>query len=342
MASASLWRYAARRVLLALPALAGVVVVTFVITRMLPGDPALYYAGQVDSFASVDEIRHRMGLDRPLPLQFVAYVDDLAHGDLGQSLSTGQPVGRELIQRLPASFELMASALSLALLIAVPLGVMAATRPGSWIDHACRLIGTAGVSLPTFFTGLLLIYVFYYVAGWAPAPVGRFPSFMRPPPSITGMILIDSLLAGDLDKFQAALGQIALPALTMALFALAPLTRMTRAAMLGVLSSDFVRQARANGAPRLHLLFVTALRNGLLPVVTTLGMIASSMLGANVLVERVFAWPGVGSYALDAMVSLDYAPLQGFVLVMSVVYVLINLGIDILYGVIDPRVRFEA
>jgi peptide/nickel transport system permease protein len=340
--AASLWRYAFRRVLSALPALAGVVVVTFVITRMLPGDPALYYAGQVENFKTVDEVRHRMGLDRSLPEQFVSYLEALAHGDLGQSLSTGQSVGREIMQRLPASFELMVIALGLGLLIAIPLGVLAAARPGSWIDHACRLIGTAGVSLPTFFTGLLLIYVFYYLAGWAPAPVGRFPSFMRPPPAITGMITIDALLAGDGAKFAAACGQIALPALTMAIFTLAPLARMTRASMLGVLSSDFVRQARANGAPRIRLLFATALRNGLLPVVTTLGMIASSMLGANVLVERVFAWPGVGSYALDAMVSLDYAPLQGFVLVMSVIYVLINLGIDLLYGVIDPRVRFEA
>ena len=342
MAAVSVWRYALRRVVSALPALAGVVVVTFVITRMLPGDPALYYAGQVDNFSAVEEVRHRMGLDQPLPLQFLAYLNALAHGDLGQSLSTGQSVGREISQRLPASFELMALALSLGLLIAIPLGVAAATRPGSWIDHLCRLAGTAGVSLPTFFTGLLLIYVFYYLAGWAPAPVGRFPSFLRPPPALTGMMTLDSLLAGDLEKLLAAAGQIALPALTMALFTLAPLTRMTRAAMLGVLSSDFVRQARANGTPHLSLLFGTALRNGLLPVVTTLGMIASSMLGANVLVERVFAWPGVGSYALDAMTSLDYAPLQGFVLVMSVIYVLINLGIDLLYGLIDPRVRFEA
>jgi len=326
----------------ALPVLAGVVVVTFILTRLLPGDPALYYAGQVDSFSAVEEVRHRMGLDRPLPWQFVAYVDALVHGDLGQSLSSGQSVGQEIRQRLPASFELMVTALVAAVVVSIPLGVLAATRPGSWVDHLCRLLGTAGVSLPTFFTGLLLIYVCYYLLGIAPAPVGRFPSFLRPPPSVTGFLLIDCLLAGEGQKFVAALQQIMLPALTMAIFALAPLTRMTRAAMLGVLSSDFVRQSRANGMPRARLLFRTALRNGMLPVVTTFGMIASSMLGANVLVERVFAWPGVGSYALDAMVSLDYAPLQGFVLVMSFFYVLLNLAIDVLYGIIDPRVRFSA
>ncbi len=332
----------AKRCLASLPVLAGVVVVTFVLTRMLPGDPALYYAGQVDSFKAVEEVRHRMGLDRPLPVQFVAYVDDLLHGDLGQSLSTGQSVGREIVQRLPASFELMAVALVIGVVIAIPLGVAAATRPGSLLDHICRMAGTAGVSLPTFFTGLVLIYVLYYLLGVAPAPVGRFPSFLRPPPTITGLLTVDCLLAGDLEKFRAACAQLALPAATMAIFTLAPLMRMTRAAMLGVLSSEFIRQARANGMPRSQLLFRAALRNALLPVVTTLGMIASSMLGANVLVERVFAWPGVGSYALDAMVSLDYAPLQGFVLTMSVIYVLINLAIDIVYGIIDPRVRFEA
>jgi peptide/nickel transport system permease protein len=275
-------------------------------------------------------------------VQFAAYVAALLRGDLGFSLSTGQPVAREIMQRLPASFELMAIALTLSLSVAIPLGVLAATRPGSLVDHLCRVVGTAGVSLPTFFTGLLLIYVFYYLAGIAPAPIGRFPSFMRAPSPITGLYSVDALLAGDFEKFQAAAQQIMMPALTMAIFTLAPLMRMTRASMLGVLSSDFVRQARANGMPSRRLLFRTALRNGLLPVVTTFGMIASSMLGANVLVERVFAWPGAGSYALDAMISLDYAPLQGFVLVMSVVYVLVNLGIDVLYGIIDPRVRFDA
>jgi len=342
MARPSPWRYVGRRILSALPVLAGVVVITFVLTRMLPGDPALYYAGQVDSFQAVEEVRHRMGLDRPLPVQFVAYVGDLLHGDLGQSLSTGQSVGREIVQRLPASFELMAVALAVGMALAIPLGVAAATRPGSLLDHACRVTGTAGVSLPTFFTGLVLIYVLYYLLGIAPAPVGRFPSFMRPPPSVTGLLTVDCLLAGDFGKFRVACAQLALPALTMAIFTLAPLMRMTRASMLGVLSSEFVRQARANGMPWPRLLFGTALRNAMLPVVTTMGMIASSMLGANVLVERVFAWPGVGSYALDAMVSLDYAPLQGFVLTMSVLYVLINLLIDVLYGIIDPRVRFEA
>jgi peptide/nickel transport system permease protein len=331
--------YVLRRVLAAMPVLAGVVVATFLLTRLLPGDPAAYYAGGVDSAAAVEEVRAKMGLDRPLPVQFVVYVDSLVHGDLGTSLSTGQPVASEIARRLPASFELMIAGLGLSLVAAIPLGVLAATRPGSLVDHACRVVATAGVSLPTFFTGLVLIFVFYFLLGVAPAPVGRLPSFMRPPPGVTGFLLLDCGLAGQWDKLGAAAAQMVLPAVTVAIFTLAPLARMTRASMLGVLSGEFIRQGRANGLPRRVLLFRYALRNALLPVVTTLGMIASSLLGANVLVERVFAWPGLGSYALDAMASLDYAPLQGFVLVMAVIYVLINLGLDLLYGVIDPRVR---
>ena len=332
-------RYVWRRILAALPVLAGVVVATFILTRLLPGDPAAYYAGQVDSARAVEEVRARMGLDRPLPEQFLRYVQDLSRGDLGISLSTGQPVAAEIRRRLPASIELMLAGLSLSLVVAIPLGILAATRPGSPIDHACRLVATAGVSLPTFFTGLLLVWVFYFLLNVAPAPVGRLPSFMRPPPAATGFLLLDCAFAGQWDKLGAAAAQMILPAITIAVFTLAPLARMTRASMLGVLSGDFIRQARANGIPRHVLLYRYALRNALLPVVTTLGMIASSLLGANVLVERVFAWPGLGSYALDAMSSLDYAPLQGFVLVMSVLYVLINLALDLLYALIDPRVR---
>ena len=332
-------RYVLRRLLAAIPVLIGVAVLTFVLTRMLPGDPAAYYAGQVDSQRAVEEVRARMGLDQPLPLQFVRYVVDLSRGDLGTSLSTGQPVAQEIMRRLPASIELMVTGLLLSLAVAIPLGVLAATRPGSMVDHLCRLVSTAGVSLPTFFTGLLLIWLFYVLLGVAPAPVGRLPSFLRPPPFATGFLLIDCAWAGQWQKLGAAMAQMVLPAATIAVFTLAPLARTTRASMLGVLSGEFIRQATANGMPRRIVLYRYALRNALLPLVTTLGMIASSLLGANVLVEKVFAWPGLGSYALDSMASLDYAPLQGFVLVMSVLYVLINVGLDLLYGVIDPRVR---
>jgi ABC-type dipeptide/oligopeptide/nickel transport system permease component len=330
-----------KRLLVALPNLAGVIVVTFLLTRAIPGDPAAYFAGASATTEAVEQVRRQLGLDRPLLEQFFRYVADLARGDLGLSLTTGQPVLQELLARLPASLELVLLALLLACAVAIPLGVAAATRPGSWIDQFARLVTTAGVSLPTFFTGLLLAYVFYFLLGWAPSPLGRLDPMFSPPPTVSGLYLVDAALAGDRAMWWAAAKQLVLPVLTMAIFVLAPIARMTRASMLAVLSSDFVRTARASGLSRGTVLVRYALRNALLPVVTTLGMVFGFMIGSSVVIEKVFGWPGVGSYAIDALTASDYAPVQGFVLAMGILFVLLNLLIDVLYVVIDPRVKIE-
>ena len=332
----------ARRLLTVVPTLIGVVIVTFLLTRVLPGDTATYFAGPAATPESIAEIKKTLGLDRPLPEQFLRYLGDLARGDLGSSLSTGQPVIHEIATRLPASAELTLAGLILSIIIAIPLGILAAVKQGSFIDHACRVVTTAGVSLPVFFTGLLLVYVFYYQLGWAPAPLGRLDVFYTAPPDITGFYLIDSLLAGEFETFRAAAAQLVLPAVTLAIFSLAPIARMTRASMLAVLASDFVRTARASGLSPYTVIITYAFRNAMLPVVTTLGMVFSFLLGANVLVEKVFAWPGIGSYAVEALIASDFAPVQGFVLAMAILYVALNLAIDMLYGIIDPRVRVEA
>ena len=323
----------------AVPSLVGVVVITFLLTRVLPGDPATYFAGPVASAEAIAAIRAQLGLDQPLWVQFAHYLGSLAHGDLGVSLTTGQPVLAEIAARLPASAELTLLALLAATAVAVPLGILAALRQGSWIDHLCRVVTTAGVSLPVFFTGLLAVYVFYFVLGWAPAPLGRLDTFMIPPERVTGLYLVDSLLAGDWETLAAALAQLALPAGTLALFALAPLARITRASMLSVLASDFVRTARASGLRGRTVVFAYAFRNAMLPVLTTLGMVFSFLLGANVLVEKVFAWPGIGSYAVEALIASDFAPVQGFVLTMAILYIALNLAVDLLYGLIDPRME---
>ncbi|MGV6848931.1 MAG: ABC transporter permease [Marinibacterium sp.] len=330
------------RLLQAIPVVIGVVVITFVLTRALPGDPAVYFAGDAADAASIQQVREALGLDKPLPQQFLSYVGDLVRGDWGNSLSTGQPVLSDLARRLPASLELTLIALILSCAIAIPLGVMAATGPGTWRDHLCRVLVTAGVSLPTFFTGILLIYVFYYLLDIAPSPLGRLDFLYIEPDPVTGFYLIDSALAGDWETFGGAARQLVLPAATMAIFTLAPIARMTRAAMLQALSSDFIRTARAAGLARRKILVEYALRNALLPVVTTLGMVFSFALGANVLVEKVFAWPGIGSYAVDALVASDYAAVQGFVLAMALLFVALNLLIDLLYAAIDPRIGFDA
>ena len=335
-------RIIATRLLSALPNLVGVVVITFILTRALPGDPAAYFAGAAATEEAIAQVRSQLGLDRPLLEQFFQYVAALARGDMGLSLTTGQPVAQELLARLPASLEMVFLALLLACAIALPLGVLAATRPGSWIDQLCRLVTTAGVSLPTFFTGLLLAYVFYFLLGWAPSPMGRLDPMFSPPATITGLYLVDAALAGDPAMWWASLKQLILPVLTMAIFVLAPIARMTRASMLSVLSADFIRTARASGLSRGTVLVTYALRNALLPVVTTLGMVFGFMLGSSVIVEKVFGWPGVGSYAIDALTASDYAPVQGFVLAMGVLFVLLNLFVDLLYGLIDPRVSVQS
>ena len=331
-----------KRLLLVIPNLIGVVIVTFLLTRALPGDPAAYFAGPAADKQAIEQIRVKLGLDKPLIVQFGRYVSDLAHGDLGNSLSTGQPVVTEIKNRLPASAELTLFGLILSIAIAVPLGILAAVKQGSWIDHTCRVVATAGVSLPVFFTGLLLVYVFYFKLGWSPAPLGRIDVFYSPPPQITGFYLIDSLRARNLESFRASLSQLLLPGFTLGIFSLAPITRMTRASMLAVLASNFVRTARASGLDNRTVIITYAFRNAMLPVVTTLGMVFSFLLGANVLVEKVFAWPGIGSYAVEALITSDFAPVQGFVLTMAILYVVLNLIIDLLYGVIDPRVRLEG
>ncbi len=207
------------------------------------------------------------------------------------------------------------------------------------IDHACRVIATAGVSLPVFFTGLILVYVFYFVLKIAPAPLGRIDVFATAPPTVTGFYLIDSLIARDFGTFRASLTQILLPGITLAIFSLAPIARITRASMLAVLASEFIRTARAAGLSSKTVIITYAFRNAVLPVVTTLGMVFSFLLGANVLVEKVFAWPGVGSYAVEALIASDFAPVQGFVLAMAILYIFLNLTIDLAYGLIDPRLR---
>ena len=335
-------RLIAQRIVAAIPSLIGVVVLTFIISRALPGDPAAYFAGPSATPDSIAEVRHTLGLDRPLYEQFVFYVKDLVTGDLGNSLNTGQPVLADLLQRLPASVELTLLALLMAIVIGIPLGVLAAVSPGSIIDHICRAMVTLSAAFPSFFIALLLVFIFYFKLGWAPSPLGRLEIFYMPPPPVTGFYTIDALLIGDWEVARAAFGQLILPSISLGLFALAPIARITRASMLGVLSSDIVRTAEASGLTPWTVLVTYALRNALLPLVNILGMIFSFLLGANVLIEQVFGWPGVGRYAVEAVVTSDYAAIQGFVLAMAVIYVLLNLAVDIANTLVDPRVRYES
>jgi len=332
-----------KRLIGTIPSLAGVVVVTFLLSHALPGDPAAYFAGPAANDASIAEVRARLGLDRPLVEQFVRYVVHLAQGDLGTSLITGQPVLDDLVARLPASIELTWFALAFAATVALPLGVWAATRPDSAADHLCRMVVSVGAAFPTFFLGLLLIYVFYFLLGVAPQPVGRLNELLYSPPNtITGAYTLDSLLSADWTLLRASLAQLVLPSISLGMFALAPIARITRASMLQALGSDFIRTARASGLPTQTILVTYAFRNALLPVSNVLGMVFSFLLGGSVLIEQVYGWQGVGAYAVSAVIASDYAAVQGFVLLMALLYVVLNLAVDLVATAIDPRVRFDG
>lgn len=330
------------RLLAAIPTVIGVIIVTFALSRMLPGDPAAYFAGPAATEASIEETRKRLGLDHSIPEQFLLYLEGLAHGDLGKSLTSGQTVLDDIRSRLPASLELTIGALIFAIGFGIPLGLGAALKPGGWVDRLCSLVSTAGQAVPTFFLGLSFVFVFYYLLDWAPAPLGRLDIIWSSPEEITGFWSIDAALAGDWELLGAVLAQLVLPVVTLGLFGLGPLARTTRAGMIEVLASDYVRTARACGLSRRKVLSTYGFRNAILPVLNTGGLVFSFMLGASVLVEKVFGWPGIGAYAIDAVLASDFAPVQGFVLTMAIIYLLLNLAIDTAAGLLDPRVRSDG
>jgi peptide/nickel transport system permease protein len=333
--------YAITRVLLVVPTLLGVTIITFVLTYLLPGNPALVKAGPLATPQHIAEMEREMGLDQPMVVQYGRYLRGLLRGDLGQSQTTGRPVLQDLLQRVPATLELTLASLLVALAAGIPLGVVAAVRRDSWLDHLSRLLGVGGVAMPTFWTGLLALYVFFYALGVAPPPLGRLGSGIEAPPKVTGLYTVDALIGGDGRAFGSALHQLVLPALVLGFSVMAPLTRMVRATMLEVLESDYIKAAWAAGLPRRTVVYGDALRNCMIPVITLIGVVFGFLMAGNVVVESVFAWPGIGNYAVTSMMSKDSGPIQSFVLFVAVVYVLVNLAVDLVYGLVDPRIRLH-
>jgi peptide/nickel transport system permease protein len=336
-------RLIAWRLLMALPILFGVIVVTFVLIRALPGDPAIVYAsGPNMSQEDIDAIRRAMGLDKSVFEQFLLYLNNIAHLNFGNSLVTGQPVLKDFGERLPATLELAVFAFALSLVVALPVGVLSALYRDSWIDQLVRVITSVSAAMPGFFFGLILIFIFYFLMGIAPEPIGRLSGWSIAPPTVTGFMTIDAALIGDWEIFWEALGKMLMPAASMAIFAVAPLMRMMRGGMIDALDSDYIKAARAYGIPRRKILLQYALPNAMLPVLATMGMVLSTMLGANIMIEKLFAWPGIGSYSVNALTGVDYAPVQAFVLIVAVLFVLMTLAIDILSAAIDPRYKLKG
>jgi peptide/nickel transport system permease protein len=332
--------YLARRLALATVALFGVVLVAFLVAHMVPADPlATVLSDQATKDPSIRAAYvKRWGLDRSLPEQFGAYLANVLRGDLGESFTSRRPVLRDLAQFMPATIELSLAALAVSLVLGIPLGVWAAVRHNSVPDHATRVVALVGAASPIFWTGLLALYVFYYLLEWAPGP-GRLDTHLSYPPRVTGFLLVDSVLAGNGEVFASALSHIALPALVLGWFIMGIVSRTTRAAVLEVLVTEYVRTARAKGLGEVVVVGSHALRNALIPIVTIVGLNFASLLSGAVLTETVFAWPGLGRYAVTASTRLDYPAILGVTMLTAVIYLAVNLTVDVLYGLLDPRIR---
>jgi peptide/nickel transport system permease protein len=332
--------YLARRLALSMVALFGVVVVAFLVAHMVPADPlAAVLSDQATKDPAVREAyMKRWGLDRPVPEQFVRYLTNVLRGDLGESFTTRRPVVQDLRQFLPGTVELAVTALAVSLLFGVPLGICAALGHNRWVDHLARVVSLVGAAAPIFWTGLIALHVFYYRLEWAPGP-GRLDTHLELPPAVTGFVLVDSLLIGDGERFASGLRHTVLPALVLGWFIMSIVSRTTRAALLEVLSADYVRTARAKGLRETLVVSVHALRNAMIPVVTVTGLNFASFLSGAVLTETVFSWPGIGRYAVTAAVRLDYPAILGVTMITAVVYLTVNFLVDILYGLLDPRIR---
>lgn len=332
--------YTIKRILLLIPILLGISIITFTITHIIPGDPLYILLSPYAKEEDIQKARVELGLDQPLYVQYGIYLKNLLQGDLGYAYRTRNPVLQDLKQRFPATFELTTLSLFLATLVGVPLGIQAAVHRDTWLDHIVRVVSVGGVSIPIFWTGVVLIYFLYFKWQIAPPPLGRMGFGDVPPDTITGMYILDSILTRNWTALTTSLRFIALPAITLGFAMLAPIMRITRNSMLEVLNSNFVRTARSLGLKQSTVMYRDALRNALLPVVTSIGLILGWSLGGEVLVEVVFSWPGVGYYAVNSILNTDYAPVQGFVLLTATIYVLVNLMVDLLYTVIDPRITY--
>ncbi|MCT8973624.1 ABC transporter permease subunit [Microbaculum marinisediminis] len=333
-------RFLINRIGLLIPTFIGVTIVAFLFIRMLPGDPVLLLAGErgitPDRYA---ELLHSYGFDRPLWEQYLSYLNQLLHGDLGTSIVTKKPVLQEFLTLFPATVELALCAMFLATLIGLPAGIVAAVKRGSAFDHSVMSTALVGYSMPIFWWALLLIIVFSGWLGWTPVS-GRISLiyFFEP---VTGFMLIDSLLSGQKGAFASAVSHLILPSIALGTIPLAVIARQTRSAMLEVLSEDYVRTARAKGLAPARVIGVHALRNALIPVVTVIGLQTSLLFAGAILTETIFSWPGVGKWMVDSISRRDYPSVQGGLLMIAAIVMIVNLMVDLLYGLINPRIRYE-
>jgi peptide/nickel transport system permease protein len=320
--------------------LVGMTLISFILSQAVPADPITANLGEQAAANPevVAAFRHRWGLDRPLPEQYGIYLWNVLHGDLGTSITTKQPVIEDLRRHLPATIELAVAAMAISIVVGIPLGVLAAARRDGPIDQVARVVSLIGVSMPIFWLGLVAIVVFYAWLGWAPPP-GRLNARLEPPPFVTGFLLVDAVLAGRTAVVIDALKHLILPALVLSSYSLGVITRVMRGGMLEVLGEDYVRTARAKGVGERAVMIQHAARTSLIPTLTVIGLSFGGLLSGAVVTESVFSWPGLGLYAFRSATSLDFPAIMGVGIVVASVYVLVNLVVDVAYGLLDPRIR---
>jgi peptide/nickel transport system permease protein len=330
--------YAAKRLLLMLVMLFGLVCITFTVSHIAPADPASLAAGPDATQDMIATVRKEYGLDRPLPEQFFRYVSDLAHGNLGRSVATSRPVLDELARFFPATLELVTLSMALGVLLGVPLGMLAAVRRNGLADHGTRIFAISGVAMPTFWFGIVLQLFFGVYLGLLPTS-GRLPVTLPPPAAVTHFLILDAALAGQWSVMGEAIRHAILPALVLALPCLASIVRVHRSEMIEALASDYITSARAHGISNMRIVGALAFRNTLIPTLALIGLRYGWMLGGTVLVETVFDWPGIGLYAVQSAIASDFKPVMGVTLLIGLNFMVVNLLVDLAYGVVDPRVR---
>jgi peptide/nickel transport system permease protein len=333
----NLLRYTARRLIMIIPVLFGVSILTFCLAYLVPGDPARLAAGPQATQAMYEQLREEYGYDDPLWLRYWDYLTNLLQGDWGNSILSRRPVLEDLANYWPATLELVVVAMTIATLVGVPLGIIAAVRADRFADHASRIISLLGVSMPAFWLAILMQLFLGLRLDWLPVS-GRLETLTMPPNDVTGLYLVDSLIAGQWSTFVEALKHIILPAITLSFASLATIARFTRASLLEVLHNDYVRTARAKGLQERTVVIGHAMRNAFIPTLTMIGLSFGWSMGGSVLVETVFDWPGIGLYATKSALTLDFMPIMGIALLYGIVFSLINIAVDIAYGFLDPRV----
>jgi peptide/nickel transport system permease protein len=335
----NLLRFLARRAGLTIFVLFGVTLITFLLSHVVPADPVVAYLGEHAPPDLVEKVRHQIGLDRPLPVQYAIYIRDLFRGNLGISIMDNRPVRQDLSQYLPATVELSTAAMLVAIVLGIPTGVVSALYKDRWPDQVARIFALGGTSLPIFYVALLLIGLLYSRLGILPGP-GQLGVYTQPPPRITGMVVVDALLSGDWAVLGDALSHLILPAMVLGYYSVGLITRMTRGSLLEVLRQDYVRTARAKGLAERRVVLGHALRNALLPTVTVIGLTYGGLLSGAVLTETIFSWPGLGRYATNSVISVDIPAVLGVTLVIAFIYSLANLLVDVLYAYLDPQIRY--